>query len=63
MVQFFFFFFFFVVMGGGGVRIFCDILGVGGEMVKSPRNGHLQTYVLYIRKGIDLWLVIIDQFL
>ena len=50
-------------MGGGGVRIFCDILGVGGEMVKSPRNGHLQTYVLYIRKGIDLWLVIIDQFL
>ena len=32
-------------------------------LVKSPRNGHLQTYVLYIRKGIGLWLVIIDQFL
>ena len=32
-------------------------------LVKSPRNGHLQTYVPYIRKGIGLWLVIIDQFL
>ena len=28
-----------------------------------PRNGHLQTYVPYIRKEIGLWLVIIDQFL
>ena len=32
-------------------------------LVKSPRNGHLQTYVPYIRKGIGLWLVIIYQFL
>ena len=32
-------------------------------LVKSPRNGHLQTYAQYIRKGIGLWLVIIDQFL
>ena len=32
-------------------------------LVKSPRNGHLQTCVPYIRKRIGLWLVIVDQFL